>query len=125
MALERAIRYAAVLGALGSFSAANAQETCRPPDATSTALLSELSKRNRPELRTADIELISDESLCRRAAQAYQAALPANSRGLSGQVHLVRLGKGFAVLDPAYYGPRPGVWTVVLLDSRMRVLGVL
>jgi hypothetical protein len=115
----------AVLGILVSPAsiARGRQEACRPPDATSTALLRELAKV--PDFHSTEIALVQDHSLCRRAGAAYRLQLPANPRGLSGRVHLVRVGDRFAVLDPGYYGSRPGVWTIVLLDSRLRAIGVL
>lgn len=113
------------------------QGPCRPLDATGVAFIKQLTgltegrspdkARRRatlhlPAVSKDRIGLVSRESICRRADHSYRQRLAKVGSGLSGQVHVVRVGDVFAVLDPAFYGPEPGVWTVVILDAEFRPL---
>lgn len=67
-----------------------------------------------------------EEKICRRANTAYQEALSGHGSGFSNQVYVIKFaGSGVhAVYDPEYrYGTRP-VRTVVIFDSRWRMLSM-
>jgi hypothetical protein len=67
-----------------------------------------------------------EETICRRANTAYKSALSGHGSGLSDQVVVIKLTRsgGFAVYDPGYrYGTRP-IRTVVIFDSRWRMLSM-
>jgi hypothetical protein len=67
-----------------------------------------------------------EETICRKANTAYKSALSGHGSGFSDQVVVIKLTRsgGFAVYDPEYrYGTRP-VRTVVIFDSRWRMLSM-
>ena len=72
---------------------------------------------------TTSLSLITSESVCKKANAAYQAVRAGRGSGLSGRVYVVQVGTVYAVLDPEYqWGTVPGVWTVIIFDSRWRKL---
>jgi hypothetical protein len=74
--------------------------------------------------RTAQISVVSSESVCKTANAAYQAEVAGEGYGeVSGQVYVIQVGTTYAVFDPVYHwGPDPGYYTVVIYDSKWRKL---
>jgi hypothetical protein len=114
-------------------------QVCRPADSTSAGLIRELKRYasalsgderimrdtlRLPFTSPAQVVLVTSESTCRKANTAYQTAV-ANSggTGLTGRVYLIKVGaERYAVLDPNYNAGTPGAWTVVIFDSRFKML---
>lgn len=129
-----------VSGAVLLFCAGSAEPlwagVCRPPDATSERIRVRLARyalANHPDEQTvrdklrlpqtAQISVITSESVCKKANAAYQVELAGTGHGFSGQVYVIQVGTTYAVLDPVYHwGPDEGYYTVVIFDSRWRKL---
>ncbi|MGH9896458.1 MAG: hypothetical protein ACREA0_31565 [bacterium] len=123
---------------LSADSAASAwAAVCRPHDATAERIRLRLARyalANHPDDQTvriklglpqsAQISVVSSESVCKKANAAYQTELAGTGQGgFSGQVYVIQVGTTHAVFDPAYHwGPDPGYYTVVIFDSRWRKL---
>jgi hypothetical protein len=110
---------------------------CRPHDATAERVRLRLARYaipNHPDdetvraklglPQTAQISVVSSESVCKKADAAYRAELTGPGQGgFSGQVYVIKVGTTYAVFDPAYHwGPEPGYYTVIIFDSRWRKL---
>jgi hypothetical protein len=110
---------------------------CRPYDATAERIRLRLARyalANHPDdvtvrtklglPQTAQISVVTSESVCKKANASYQAELAGTGHGgFSGQVYVIQVGTTYAVFDPTYHwGPDPGYLTVVIFDSRWRKL---
>jgi hypothetical protein len=109
---------------------------CRAPDETAERIRLRLARyalANHPDdkavrdsLRlpqSAQISIITSESVCKKANAAYQAVLAGTGHGFSGQVYVIQVGTTYAVFDPVYHwGPDPGYLRIVIFDSRWRRL---
>ena len=132
---------AVLLAALGWVGQVQAQ-VCRPADVTSGDMIGILQRYagatsggdktvrdslHLPLVSSSQVVLVTAESVCKKANQAYQGKL-ANTGGspFSGKVYVVQVGSSnYAVMDPAFNYGNPRFWTIVVLDSRYKPLSIL
>ena len=70
--------------------------------------------------------LISQETTCKKARDAYQQTLVGSGGGaFSGRVSVLQVGTAYAVLDPGFkYDPASPNWVIVIMDSRFKKLSL-
>ena len=78
-----------------------------------------------PSVPANQVQLVTTESVCKKANAAYQASNSSYGTGFSGKVYVVQIGTVYAVMDPAFIisAQRP-IFTTLILDSRYGVLSV-
>lgn len=139
---HRTLLLALLVGAVGGPRLASSQTVCRPADKVSASLIHELARYSaattggnavvRDSLRlpytpAAQVVLVTNESVCKKANAAYQADRAGKGGGLSGRVYVVAVGNTYAVLDPSYrYDP---TWphpsrTILIVSSRFERLSL-
>lgn len=136
-ALTIIARPAALIAAVAALAGVvtNAHAQCRGADSTATRMVAKY--RNLLDRATVDaatrqvltdmslpqppasVSLVSNSTVCRKAEQAYTAALGANRNTPSGAVYVVKVGTSYVLRDPAQRG---GQWTIeMVLDSQYRM----
>jgi hypothetical protein len=126
--------FAAAVAAL-AVGATSARAQCRGADSTATRMVAkytnlldratvdgptrqQLTKMSLPQPPAA-VALVTNNTVCRKAEQAYTTALGANRNTPSGAVYVVKVGTSYVVRDPAQRG---GDWTIeMVLDSQYRI----
>jgi hypothetical protein len=136
---HRALIVVASALAAGWVDRVDAQSMCRPADQMSAILIQwlgfytsattgqNLAARaflKLPLVPADQLSLVTQDATCRKANTTYEAAANASGgTGLSGRLWVVEAGTSFAVVDPDYHwGPAPGWWTVVTMDSTFKKL---
>jgi hypothetical protein len=106
-------------------------QVCREPDSTAELVRQTLARyalanhpgeeRFREKLglpRTAQISVVSSESVCKKANAAYQTEVV--GEGYGGVSGVIQVGTTYAVFDPVcHWGPDPGYYIVVIYDSKV------
>ena len=134
------LRFLLIISAVLLLGTANAElvgaQVCMPNDSTAERIRVRLARyalANHPDdkavrdsLRlpqSAQISIVTSESVCKKANTAYQATLAGTGHGFSGKVYVVQVGTTYAVCDPVYHwGPDEGYKRIVIFDSRWRRL---
>jgi hypothetical protein len=136
---RRALIVVATALALGWVDRVDAQSACRPGDQRSALLIDWLGRKSSaatggdlldrnylklPLVPASQLSLVTQDATCRNANTTYEAAANASvGTGLSGKLWVVEVGTAFAVVDPGYHwGPDPGWWKVVTMDSTFKQL---
>jgi hypothetical protein len=116
-----------------------AQSVCRTADANTALLISFLGRYSSatagddpasrdllklPSAPVSQLSVVTQDATCRKAKATYEAVATAEGgTGLSGRVYVIKIGTVFAVVDPSYHwGPDPGWWKVVTMDSKFKKL---
>lgn len=128
-----------VVSALPAHRAGAQGSHCRAADDDSQTLIQEVrdyaTARTGPYQVTRDslrlvlvtasqVMLVTDDSTCRRANDAYKLAVPSSPSGFSNSVYVVAAGSRYVVLDPQYRYKGPGTGVAVVFDSKWRKLSV-
>lgn len=75
-----------------------------------------------PPTDTANVELVTDDAVCARAGDAFNADLPPSLRITNRAVYVVRIGQVYIVTDPTAQPVRGGLVPNIVFDRRFRVL---
>lgn len=125
--------------ALARVELVDAQSTCRPADENSALLIKWLAMKSSattdadvadrtflklPQVAANRLSLMTQDATCIKAKATYEVAANAEGgTGLSGKLWVVKVGTVLAVVDPGYHwGPEPGWWKVVIMDSKYNKL---
>ena len=141
MALPRSLAFACTLLAatLPGGRVAGAQSACHSADQRSTGLIEQLvtyvtaiggddatsrEALRLPKAAADEVRLVTDESVCAAAAEAYNRDRRNEGSGLSGRVYVIRIQSVYVVHDPEYdYNPAlPGGLVVIVFDSSWKRL---
>ena len=117
------------------------QPVCLPADSTSAILVQHLANyasatdapaaamRNSlgiPHTPANEVTLVSQESVCKKARDAYAVDRAGKGvGGSSGRVYVIAVGNTYAIVDPAYHYARPTDWTILIVDSKFRRLSLI
>jgi hypothetical protein len=118
------------------------QSVCRPADSTSAILVAHLANYasatsggektvrdslHLPLTQASQVKLVTQETVCKKARDAYAADRAGKGvGGSSGRVYVVAIGNnGYAIVDPAYNYASPMDWTILIVDKRFLRLGLL
>jgi hypothetical protein len=73
-----------------------------------------------------EVVMVTQESVCKKARDAYQADLVGlGGSAFSGRVYVVKSGTTYAVLDPDFhYQGRTDNWIIMVMDARYRKLSL-
>ena len=110
-------------------------QSCRTPDAVSARFIEQLrsiatatdsawaatrAKLGVPAVASAQITLENKDTVCKKAASAYDREVMRLQRTPSQprRLHLVKVGNYYAALDPAYRAPESEYGTVIFLTSQ-------
>lgn len=135
--------YAVLVCVVVSADNAQAQTVCIPPsqaDSLDLYLVDKVSAYTEPidasyeESRVAlklpvvartQLQVITQETTCKRLRDAYAAKVAGVGSGLSGRVLALKVGTVYVVLDPSYRdNPSFGGYTHMVIDSKYNVLTV-
>lgn len=124
-------------------AAAQHQSTaCRGPDSTSADIVREVvyyttatdstvgatrDSLRLPLAQAWQVVLVTDKSICAKAASAYARNVAGPASRLSGRVYVVKAGTmKYVVVDPTYYysDAAPNVRVTMVLDSRYKLLSL-
>lgn len=119
-----------------------AQTVCRPADSLGSRFLAHVARHSAPSNATdatvrdslhlgavssrTEVVIVTQESVCKKARDAYQASLGgAGGSPFSGRVYVVKSGTTYAVLDPDFhYQNRTDNWIIMVMDARYRKLSL-
>lgn len=75
-----------------------------------------------PPTDTANVELVTEDAVCARAGDAFNADLPPSLRIANRAVYVVRIGQVYIATDPAAQPVRGGLVPNIVFDGEFRVL---